>query len=111
MSETIFNADGSVYMTFGPSIPSRADTEGWMVRRVTSGSHRSFCPRPGSRAVSEAGPESFNGVLRLVGGLADEYGYRPVSSRVGGYAYRWTFERFTPDGHRVTDMIIVSRID
>lgn len=97
-------------MTFPPAVPSRADLEGWMVRRITTGSHRSFCPRPGSRSAVENGPESFNGVLRLVGDLSVEYGYRPRSSRIGGYAFRWTWERFTPDGHRVSDMIVVSRI-
>ena len=115
MTSTIFNEDGSVCMWFPPPVPSAGDLEGWTVRHVCSGSHGPACPHSaranGTFAVSRTDVESFNGVLRVVGSLAESYGYRPRSSRIGnGVAFRWTFEREYPDGHRGSDMIIVSKI-
>jgi hypothetical protein len=114
MSDTILNQDGSVYMTFPPAVPSPADLEGWTVRQVSTGTHGPTCPHSaqlkGTFAVTCVDVESFNGLLKVVGALADEYGYRPVSARVGSDSYRWSFERWAPDGHRITDMLIVSKI-
>jgi len=111
MSETIFNPDGSVYMTFGPMEPSPGDLEGWKVRHLCSGSHGQACQHShkGTYTVAREDVESFNGVLRLIGQMAEMYGYRPRSSKVG-HAFRWTFEREYADGHRGSDMIIASEI-
>lgn len=88
--------------------------DGWVVRRVTSASHGPACPDSarlrGTHAVTGTDVESFKGVLRLVGGLSEGYGYRPRSSRVGQSSFRWTWERELPGGHRVSDMVIVSKI-
>lgn len=122
MTDTILNPDGSVYMTFGPSVPSKADLEGWCVRSVTSAhSTPERCHfdgtrwvgtgrLPGTVALTSTDCLSFNGLLRDLGELETIYGYRPRSSKITTDTYRWTFERVTPDGHRVSDMIIASKI-
>lgn len=113
MSETILNPDGTVYMTFGPSVPSRGDLEGWMVRQVCSGTHGPTCPHgkiTGTYAITTSDVESFNSLLKIVGELSAIYGYRPRSSKITDDTYRWTWEREYPDGHRGSDMIIASKI-
>lgn len=110
---TIHNTDGSVYMTFPPAIESRGDLQGWTVRHVCSGTHAPICPHGkvnGTYAVSRTDVESFNGLNKIISELADLYGYRPLSSRIGATSYRWTFEREYPGGHRGSDMIIASLI-
>lgn len=116
MSETILN------MTMGPSVPSTADLEGWQVRQVCS-VHRTpagaeFHPgrgwvptswKPGTISLVSSDCESFNNLLKIVGELSIAYGYRPRSTQVGN-AFRWTWERWTPDGTHMSDMIIASRI-
>ena len=123
MQETIFNPDGSVYMTFPPAVESASDREGWFVRHVCS-VHRNpeaaeFTPgrgwqptawKPGTISLVCSDVESFNCLLRLVADMSDAYGYRPRSSRIGCHAFRWTWERWTPDGTHMSDMIIVSRV-
>lgn len=107
---TIFNSDGTVYMTLPTPVPSNGDLEGWMVRQVTSGSHTAGCRVAGTRASVETGPDSFNGLLRLISDTSAWYGYRVTSSRITPGTFRWTWEARLRDGHRVTDMIIASRI-
>lgn len=108
--ETIYDG-GAVYMTLPAPVPSSGNLEGWLVRSVTSVSHGPRCSgRPGTRSVAETDVESFNSLLRLLGALEGHYGYRPRSSRIGVDSYRWTFEEVTVAGHRVSDMIIASRI-
>lgn len=122
--ETIFNPDGSVYMTFGPSVPSKADLEGWQVRQVCS-VHRT--PKsaefqdqfgwvvtewmPGTVSLVTSDCESFNSLLKIVGEMSVAYGYRPPSVKITGHTFRWTWERWTPDGTHMSDMIIASKID
>lgn len=121
MSETIFNEDGSVYMTFGPSVPSTGDLEGWVVRMVTTahdtpvtcrwaGDHWEGVGRQfGSVALADTDVDSFNGLLKILGELETIYGYRPRSSKILDDTYRWTFERWE-GGHHLSDMIIASKI-
>lgn len=124
MSSTIFNEDGSVYMTFGPSVPSEADLEGWCVRQVCS-VHRT--PKsakfqdqfgwvvtewqPGTVSLVTSDCESFNSLLKIVGELSVAYGHRARSSKISDHTFRWTWERWTPDGTHMSDMIIASKID
>jgi len=113
MSDTVLDRDGSVYMAFGPSVPGTGDLEGWTVHQVCSGTHGPACPHGkinGTYSLVRTDVESFNGLLKIIGEFSDMYGYRPRSSRIGADAYRWTFEREYPDGHRGSDMIIASRI-
>jgi hypothetical protein len=113
MTDTIFNEDGSVYMTFGPSVPSRGDLEGWTVRQVCSGTHGPTCPHGktnGTYSLVRTDVESFNGLLKIIGELSDMYEYRPQPSKITDGTYRWTFEREYPGGHRGSDMIIASKI-
>ena len=115
-SATILNPDGSVYMTFPPAVESAGDLEGWMVHQVTSGTHNASCGHPGLASVGTAAMicqdvMSRKELLGLVGTFAREYGYRPASSGFGHRTFRWTFERVTEDRHRVSDMIIASKID
>lgn len=122
MSETVFNADGSVYMSFPPVQPSPADPEGWCIRMVTTAHHTpqrtswngsrwvATGRELGTVAFTRTDVLSFNDLLRDLGSLEATYGYRPLSSRVGSSHYRWTFERWTPDGHHVSDMIIANKI-
>lgn len=123
MTDTILNPDGSVYMTFGPSVPSTADLEGWCVRQVTS-VHRTpgsaeFRDQfgwvvtewtPGTVALTCCDVESFNSLLKIVGELSECYGYRARSSKITDGTFRWTWERWTPDGTHMSDMIIASKI-
>lgn len=101
MTDTIFNPDGSVYMTFSPSVPSRADLEGWTVRYVCSGTHGPACPHgkvTGTYSVAtRTDVESFNGLLKLIGDLSDMYRYRPRPSKITSDTFRWTWEREYPD--------------
>lgn len=114
MSETIFNPDGTVYMTLPDPVPSAGDLEGWTVRHVMSGTHGPECPHTarslGTHALVRTDVESFNDLLRDLTEFEREYGYRPRSSRITDSTYRWTFERYTRDGHRLSDMIIASKI-
>lgn len=112
MSDTIRNEDGSVYMTFGPSTPSPADLEGWLVRHVCSGSHGPACGHgmTGTWSVARSDVDSHNNLLRLLVAMSDVYGYRPASSRIVDGTFRWTWERDYRDGHRGSDMIIASKI-
>lgn len=124
MSQEIFDVGGGLYLTLPDPVPSRGDLEGWTVRHVTSAhSTPETCRwdgrcgrwvgvgrRAGTVALTASDVDSFNGVLRFVGELSADYGYRPRSSRIGANAFRWTWERVTQDGHRVSDMVIVSRI-
>ncbi len=114
MSDTIRNQDGSVYMTFGPSVPSSSDLEGWLVRHLCSGSHHPGCSHgpesTGTWTVDRSDVESFNGVLKIVGAMSNAYGYTPRSSKILDGTFRWTFEREYADGHRGSDMIIASKI-
>lgn len=108
MSDTIRNQDGSVYMTFGPSVPSSADLEGWYVRQVLTADR---IPKGrGTGVASDDDVRSLNSLLRLLGDLEAQYGYRPLSSKIAEGTFRWTFERRTPRGHRLTSMVIASRI-
>lgn len=113
MTSTIFDAEGDVYMTLPDAVPSYGDTEGWMVRHVSSGTHGRDCGHQGmtgTYGLTSEDVDSYNGVLRLVGEFSGLYGYRPTSSRIGVDSFRWTFERDYGDGHRGSDMIIASRI-
>lgn len=121
--ETIFNPDGSVYMTFPPAVPSTGDLEGWTVRQVCN-VHRTPGGaefrgqfgwvvtewKPGTVSLVTSDCESFNGVLRIVGELSAAYGYRPPSCKITADTFRWTWERWTPDGTHMSDMIIASKI-
>lgn len=110
---TIFNTDGSVYMALPTAVPSHGDLEGWTVRHVSSGSHSTACRHPqcfGTFSLVRTDIESFNTVLKMVGAFADLYGYQPQSSMIKPDTFRWTFEVDCHDGHRGSDMIIVSRI-
>lgn len=114
MSETIYNQDGSVYMTFAPAKPSTGDLEGWVVRHVTSGTHKINCCHPGARgtwSVTSVDVESFNGLLKIIADISEVYGHRPFSSKIVGRTFRWTWERDYGDGHTGSDMIIASKID
>ncbi len=99
-SQTIFNEDGSVYMTFPPAAPSPADLEGWYVKIVTAG----------RQAIVETDCVSFNELLTLVNVTARDYGYSVPSSKIADHTFRWTWERRLPSGVRLTDMIIASKI-
>lgn len=124
MSETILNADGSVYMTLPDPRPSTGDLEGWTVRQVCS-VHRTpetahFQDQfgwvvdtwaPGTVSLVTSDCESFNSLLKIVGELSVAYGYRPRSSKIGDHTFRWTWERWTLDGTHMSAMIIASRID
>lgn len=112
MSETIFNADGSVYMTFGTARPSSADLEGWHVHAITSADTRAR----GTVSLVTSDCESLNSLLRHVSAMREA-----TTGSLGGTEthtafgpgvrhYRWTWERFTPSGERQTDMVIASRI-
>jgi len=92
----------------------REPATGYIVRHVCSGTHGPTCPHSarmrGTFAVSRTDAEDFRGVLKLIGEMSELYGYRPRSVRIGLSSFRWTFTREHPDGHRVSDMIIASRI-
>ena len=123
MADTIFNPDGSVYMTFGPSVPSSGALEKWQVRHVCS-VHRTpgrvewdgtrWAPvtwTQGTIGLVTSDCRSFNDLLGIVGEMSDDYGYRPPSSRIGDGTFRWTWERWSPDGTHMSDMIIATKID
>lgn len=112
MSDTIFNEDGTVYMTFTPPVPSQGDQEGWFVRHVTSGTHTGpKCQSHRTRSTVDADCMSFNELLKLVGANSDYYGYRPPSSKIGSQrAFRWSWEMVLPSGHRLSEMIIATKI-
>lgn len=110
MSDTIFNPDGSVAMTFGPPVPSPGSLEGWYVRTIMSVDTVS-----GTVALVDTECESFNSLLRHVGAFraiyADGFG-REVHTAFGSGRrhYRWTWEHFAPSGVRQTDTVIATRI-
>lgn len=102
----------------------QSDLEGWFVRQVSSAHSTPEVSRwvngrgwvgegrrLGTVALTSVGPESYNGLLKFLGELSSIYGYRPRSSKISERTYRWTWERVTADGHRVSDMIIASKIE
>lgn len=115
MSETIYNPDGTVYMTLPDPVPSTGDLEGWVIRHVCSGTHGPNCPHPrwmtGTASLVRVDVESFNSLLRIVADLDSIYGTHATSHKIVGRTYRWTWEREYPDGHRGSDMIIASKIE
>lgn len=113
MGQTILNEDGGVYMTLPDPVPSTGDLEGWTVRRVCSGTHGPACPHGktnGTYSLVRTDVESFNSLLKIVADMDLSYGYKVRSSKIVGRTYRWTWEREYPGGHRVSDMIIASKI-
>lgn len=93
-----------------PAVPSTGSTEGWYVRRVISGSHTApTCLRRWTRSEVYVDCLSFNDLLETINDLGEEYGVRPRSNKIGDSAYRWTFVEDLP-GHRVSEMIIASKI-
>lgn len=114
MSERILDQNGDVYMELLPPVPSRGDSEGWFVRHVSSGSHSTACgcsESVGTAALDRSDVRSFNGLLDDLSEFEGFYGYRPRSSKILDGTFRWTFERVTDGGHRVSDMLIASKIN
>jgi hypothetical protein len=109
MSETIYNADGSVYMTFGPMEPSPGELEGWHVHTITSADTREW----GTVSLVTSECESFNSLLRHVSAMREgtrEGTETHTAFGPGVRHYRWTWESFTPSGERQTDTVIASKI-
>jgi len=112
MPGTIFNKDGSVYMTFGPMQPSPGDVEGWHVHTITSADTRDW----GTVSLVTSECESFNSLLRHIAAMREAclgtLGGTETRSAFGPGVrhYRWTWERFTPSGERQTDTVIASKI-
>lgn len=86
--------------------------DAYMVRRVTSASHRPSCRVPGTNAVTVVDAIPVNDLIKMVNTLAEWHGH-PEAVRpcpVGETGYRWAWEWFAPDGHRVSEMIIATPI-
>ena len=95
----------------------RNTVDGWMVRRVTSASHTGACRQGphsvrGTHAVVVTDVMPDNDMIKLVNVVAAWHGQpdRVKPSPVGTLGYRWTWEWFAPDGHRVTEMIIATPV-
>lgn len=90
----------------------RNTVDGWMVRHVSAGSHGPACPVRGTHAVVSVDCMSDNDMIKTVNSVAAWHGQpdnvRPY--RVGDLGYRWCWEWFAPDGHRVTEMIIATPV-
>lgn len=91
--------------------------DGWFIRRVTSATHGPACrrgPHPirGTTSVVTTDCLSDNDMIKLVNSLAAWHGQpqhvRP--STVGTQGYRWSWEWFAPDGHRITEMVIATPV-
>lgn len=86
--------------------------DGYLVRRVTSGSHGPACQVHRTVASTVSDVVDVNGLLKMVNTTAAWYGQQDQvkPTEVGGVAYRWSWEWFTPDGHRITEMIVATPI-
>jgi hypothetical protein len=109
MTNTILNADGSVYMTFPPVTP-RVDRVRYTVRHVRSiDNPQSDVYDAGTTALVTTVRDSFRGVLAARNGLTEAYQVGPaVTSAVtykGRRVYRYTWERLTSWNGRVTDTL------
>lgn len=118
---TIYNDDGSVYVTS----PEPDATERWSTaqrftaRVVTSTDNPPACAHgdrydTGTFALTSTYPLSFDGLLETVGEYNAAYKVeRPVmvtcfAGPNGRRAYRWSWERLTTWGGRVSDTLWVT---
>lgn len=103
MADTIFNPDGSVYMTFPPAVPSSGDLQGWHYTQVTA-------TRVGSgpsRVVVTDDCTSLNGLLRV---LSLHNACRSTVRGAVAGGYRWAWEEVTASG-RVSNVVFARKVE
>lgn len=117
MTDTIFNEDGSVYMTFGPVQP-RKDPLAYTVRHVRAQDNPPGTVwDTGTHGTVERSTMAYRDVCLLRSRLTAIYGTPPSAVASFGYdtpegrryAYRYTWERLTTWRGRVTDTLWITR--
>lgn len=113
-TDTIFSADGSVYMTFPPVTP-RVETTPYLVRRLTTTD--ALPPLPGlagtSWSVQSQTRQSFRDVARLRSDISRQYGpyvsHWAVTLTDGRRVYRYSWERLDAVQGRLTTVLWLTR--
>lgn len=107
MTETIFNQDGSVYMSFPPVTP-RVEPTPYLVRRITT----TDAPR-GAWSVQSQTRQSFRDVARLRSDISRQYGpyvsHWSVTLTDGRRVYRYSWERLDAVQGRLTTVLWLTR--